>query len=153
MRFNSEQIVIGLTSSLLNNSYCVLFRHRNYNFKTDYPEYTDIRHLVAISCYKEPVPLIARSVQSLADQTEAKRITMVISFEQKTPDVERKIEELGKIFCNSFERLLFTIHPFGQPNEIPGKCSNANYGLRESVKILQQGMGQFLLIPGVHNLH
>ena len=68
---------------------------------------------------------------------------MVISFEQKTPDVEQKIEELTSIFCNSFERLLFTVHPFGLPNEIPGKCSNANYGLRESVKVLQEEMGQF----------
>ena len=105
--------------------------------------YTDLRHLVAISCYKEPVPLIARSVTSLAKQTEAKRITMVISFEQKTPDVQKKIEELDKIFCNSFERLLFTVHPFGQPNEIPGKCSNANYGLRESVRVFQQELGQY----------
>ena len=120
-----------------------VFSHKNYDFKSDYPEYTVIRHLVAISCYKEPVPLIARSVRSLPDQTEAKRITMVISFEQKTPDVDKKIEDLSKIFCNSFERLLFTVHPFGEPNEIPGKCSNANYGLRESVRVLQQEMGQF----------
>jgi len=119
------------------------FRHKNYDFKSDYPEYTDIRHQVAICCYKEPLPVITRTVQSLADQTEAKRITMVISFEQKTPDVDKKIEDLSKIFCNSFERLLVTVHPFGKPNEIPGKCSNANYGLRESVRVLQQEMGQF----------
>ena len=68
---------------------------------------------------------------------------MVISFKEKTPDVEKKIEEWDKIFWNSFERLLFTVHPFGQPHEIPGKCSNANYGLRESVRVLQQEMGQF----------
>ncbi|CAF0834995.1 unnamed protein product [Rotaria sordida] len=29
-----------------------------------------------------------------------------------------------------FERIIFTVHPYGLPNEIPGKCSNSNYGLR-----------------------
>ena len=41
------------------------------------------------------------------------------------------MEEMGK-----FKRLLFTSHPFGLPGEIPGKCSNANYGIRESMAIL-----------------
>ncbi len=87
--------------------------------------------------------IIARSVQSLADQTEASRIIMVISFEQKTPDVEQKIEQLSQMFEESFERLLFTVHPFGLPNEIPGKCSNANYGLREAVRVLHEDLGNF----------
>ncbi|CAF4331818.1 unnamed protein product, partial [Rotaria sordida] len=29
-----------------------------------------------------------------------------------------------------FERIIFTVHPYSLPNEIPGKCSNSNYGLR-----------------------
>lgn len=131
------------TAHMLNIMHWYFFRFKNYNFKDDYPENTDIQHLVAISCYKEPVPLIARSVQSLAEQSEAKRITMVISFEQKTPEVERKIEELSRIFSDSFQRLLFTVHPFALPNEIPGKCSNANHGLRESVRVLQEELGSF----------
>ncbi len=68
---------------------------------------------------------------------------MTISFEEKTPDVQKKIQELRNIFANSFERLLFTIHPFGLENEIPGKCSNANHGLRESTKVLQSELGEY----------
>ncbi|CAF4572351.1 unnamed protein product [Rotaria sp. Silwood1] len=32
-----------------------------------------------------------------------------------------------------FERIIFTTHPYGLSNEIPGKCSNSNYGLRKAV--------------------
>ena len=128
---------------MIQKSPLPFFRCRNYDFKAEYPEYIDIRHLVAISCYKEPVSLITRSVQSLADQTEAARITMVVSFEQKTPDVQAKIQELENIFSNSFEKLLFTIHPFGLDSEIPGKCSNCNHGLREATKILKKDLGDF----------
>ncbi|CAF4456166.1 unnamed protein product, partial [Adineta steineri] len=38
--------------------------------------------------------------------------------------LQNKFEHAG------FEQIIFTIHPRGLPNEIPGKCSNSNYGLR-----------------------
>ena len=101
-------------------------------------ENKSIRHIVAISCYKEPVELISRSVQTLADQTEVNRISMVISFEEKTPNKEEKCRLLKNQFENcGFERLIFTIHPFGLLNEIPGKCSNANYGLRKAIQEME----------------
>jgi hypothetical protein len=114
----------------------ILFVNRSRNFSEDYDDQqASIRHIVAISCYKEPVELIAKSIQTLADQTQVHRITMVISFEQRTPDKENKCQLLQAQFQNcGFERIIFTIHPFGMPNEIPGKCSNANYGLRMAVR-------------------
>ena len=99
----------------------------------------DIRHIVSISCYKESLELITRSVKSLSDQTEVGRISMVISFEEKTPEVKDKCNKLKEIFKSAgFEHLIFTIHPFGLPNEIPGKCSNANYSLRQAVQVLSR---------------
>ncbi|CAF1176713.1 unnamed protein product [Rotaria sp. Silwood1] len=120
----------------LKNSL-ILYLNHSRNFAKEYTTYEKIpiRHIVAISCYKEPVDLIARSVQTLADQTEVHRIIMVISFEQRTPDKEKKCQFLQEKFQNcGFERMIFTIHPYGLPNEIPGKCSNSNYGLRMAVK-------------------
>ncbi|CAF1157110.1 unnamed protein product [Rotaria sp. Silwood1] len=109
-------------------------RSRNYTEKIFNLEKERIRHIVAISCYKEPIELIATSIQSLANQTEVHRITMVISFEQKTPDNEEKCKYLqNKFRDDGFERIIFTIHPYGVANEIPGKCSNSNYGLRMAV--------------------
>lgn len=50
---------------------------------------------------------------------------------------ERKVQ-------TGFHDLIFTIHPFGLPNEIPGKCSNANYALRTAVKQLNLDGSAFL---------
>ncbi|CAF3486602.1 unnamed protein product [Rotaria sp. Silwood1] len=111
----------------------ILYANRSHNYAEDIAnlEKTRIRHIVAISCYKEPLELIATSVQSVANQTEVHRIIMVISFEERTPDKEEKCKALNNRFKNAgFERIIFTIHPYGLPNEIPGKCSNLNYGLR-----------------------
>ena len=97
-------------------------------------ETTRIRHIVSISCYKEPKELIAETVQTIAQQTEVHRITMVIGFEEKTPNKEETCRWLEERFQSAgFERILFTIHPKDIPNEIPGKCSNANYALRMAV--------------------
>ncbi|CAF3549949.1 unnamed protein product [Rotaria sordida] len=56
---------------------------------------------------------------------------MVISFEERIPDKQEKCKYLQNKFKDAgFERIIFTVHPYGLPNEIPGKCSNSNYGLR-----------------------
>ncbi|CAF4745636.1 unnamed protein product [Rotaria socialis] len=126
-----------IISILALKNAVILYWNRSRDFARDYVdnEKAPIRHIVAISCYKEPVDLIARSIQTMADQTLVHRTTMVISFEQKTPDKEKKCEILNEMFekCG-FERMIFTIHPYGMENEIPGKCSNSNYGLRTAIK-------------------
>ena len=101
-------------------------------------EKTKIQHLVAISCYKEPLELIKRSVDTLAAQTQVNLISMIISFEERTPDVHLKCEALRQHYARSgFRHLIFTIHPYGLANEIPGKCSNANYALRTAIEQLR----------------
>ena len=93
-----------------------------------------IRHIVTISCYKESVELIAKSIQTIANETEVNRIIMVVGFEEKTPDVNEKCQYLEKQFKDcGFERIVFTIHPSNIPDEILGKCSNSNYALYMTV--------------------
>lgn len=126
-------LVISILA-LKNSIILVLNRYRNYSIDCKALEEKRIRHIVAVSCYKEPEELIFRSVETVAKQTEVHRITMVIGFEQGTPDKEEKCRSLEKKFRNAgFERMIFTIHPKGLPNEIPGKCSNSNYSLRVAV--------------------
>jgi hypothetical protein len=94
--------------------------------------------VVAISCYKEPLELIKRSVDTLAAQSEVNRISMIISFEERTPEVHDKCQKLQSYYAQAgFRDLIFTIHPYGLPNEIPGKCSNANYALRTAIEQLK----------------
>ncbi|UJR27633.1 hypothetical protein I4U23_008914 [Adineta vaga] len=134
-------VIIWLIISLLagRNAF-ILYRHRydDYSALLTTEESNKIQHLVVISCYKEPLELIKRSVDTLAAQTEVSRITMVISFEERTPDVHLKCQTLETYYAQTgFRKLIFTIHPYGLVNEIPGKCSNANYALRTAVEQLK----------------
>ncbi|CAF1084614.1 unnamed protein product [Adineta steineri] len=122
---------------LASRNAFIVYINRYRDFTQAYANFdaTAIRHIVAISCYQEPVELIARSIQTVANQTEVHRITMVISFEDKTPNKDDKCRLLKKEFENSgFQRIIFTIHPSKVLNEIPGKCSNSNYGLRMAIQ-------------------
>ena len=91
------------------------------------------RHVAVISCYKEPVDLIAGTIDTLASQTLASEITMVVSFEERTPDLKYKQGALCDRFGQKFHEIIFTIHPYGLEDEIPGKCSNANCGIRTAL--------------------
>ncbi|CAF4777103.1 unnamed protein product [Rotaria sp. Silwood1] len=119
----------------VKNVFILRMNHsRKYKENINTLEKTRIRHIVAVSCYKEPIELIATTVQSVADQTEVNRIIMVISFEEKTPEKKKKCQYLQDRFKDAgFEQIILTVHPYGLPNEIPGKCSNSNYGLRMAV--------------------
>lgn len=122
--------ILALTNAL--KLYCG--RSRDFVAECQGLEKKRIRHIVSISCYKEPKELIAQSIETLAKQSDVHRITMVIGFEEKTHDNEDKCRWLEDKFRSArFERMLFTIHPENIPNEIPGKCSNANYGLRMAI--------------------
>ena len=96
------------------------------------------QHLVVVSSYREPVALLISTIESIEVQYSAEsNITLNISFEERTPEKEKKIKILEQRFGKKFSRLFFTIHPYNLPGEIPGKCSNANYGIRKSLARLE----------------
>ena len=135
----------------------VMFWHRKTDFKSKREELmkkcnkdpeaqtaeaeTPIQHVAVLACYKEPVELIAASVQTLANQTVASRVTMVVSFEEKTPNLCNKQQDLAKLFGSRFRELIFVTHPFGMEGEIPGKCSNSNCGIRTSIAHMKRKAG------------
>ena len=62
---------------------------------------------------------------------------MIIWFDERIPNKEEKFQHPQKQFGQcGFERMLFTIHPYVLPNEMPGNCSNSNDGLRMGVQQL-----------------
>lgn len=74
---------------------------------------------------------------------------MVVSFEERTPDVQLKCQALAESYAQAgFRELIFTIHPYGLANEIPGKCSNANYAIRTAVEQLKlnESDGDYILV-------
>ncbi|KAL1527751.1 hypothetical protein AB1Y20_009136 [Prymnesium parvum] len=96
-------------------------------------EREEVRHICVMPTYKEPIELLMNTVESVAKQTVAQQIVMVVGMEERTDDIELKQQALLRRFGSSFLRLMFTVHPFGQMGEIPGACSNRNYASRQAV--------------------
>jgi hypothetical protein len=106
--------------------------------KATYPSDTSLIHLIILTIYKDDMGVVCRTVDSLAEQTEAKRIVLVIAWESRTPDREERTELIRQRYADKFLYLLFPVHPFGMENEVASKAANANWGLREAVRFIMQ---------------
>lgn len=95
-----------------------------------------VQHLVIMPTYKEPIEVLMETLESVANQSVAHSIIMVVGLEEKTPEQETKMSIIKSQFENSFNALVFTIHPLAIPGEIPGACSNRNWAAREGVKYM-----------------
>ncbi|CAK92135.1 unnamed protein product (macronuclear) [Paramecium tetraurelia] len=84
-----------------------------------------------------------KTLQNVSQQRIAKEIILVVCMEEKTPDKESKINAVFEQFTNFFGKLIITVHPYGTPGEIPGKCSNNNYGIRSVYAHLKQSEPNF----------
>ena len=129
-------MVCWITVTLLSwLTYFKLWRARRRQFQVNNTQ----EHLVVIPVYKEPLALLITTIESIeVQESAAANINLNISFEERSPDVNKKIAALEKRFSQRFQRLFFTIHPHNLPGEIPGKCSNENYGMRNSVGQLER---------------
>ncbi|KAF2664827.1 hypothetical protein BT63DRAFT_464047 [Microthyrium microscopicum] len=85
--------------------------------------YSTIRHIVAMTLYKEPM---------------SSCLSVIIGMECRTPDKEAKRDQVYAEYKGKFLRLIVTFHPSDIPGEIGGKCSNMNYACRQGLKILRQ---------------
>ncbi|KAK7418022.1 hypothetical protein QQX98_004161, partial [Neonectria punicea] len=102
-------------------------------------DYSTIRHIVAMTLYKEPMSVLQTTLDSLVQQKDAKsRLSVIIGMECRTPDKEAKRDEVYAKYESEFLRLIVTFHPSGIPGEISGKCSNMNYACRQGLQILRQ---------------
>ncbi|KAF5988317.1 hypothetical protein FBULB1_1541 [Fusarium bulbicola] len=100
---------------------------------------TNIRHIVAMTLYKEPMSVLQTTLDSLVEQQDAKsRLSVIIGMECRTPGKESKRDEVYAKYESKFLRLIVTFHPSGIPGEISGKCSNMNYACRQGLQILRQ---------------
>ena len=129
-------MICWLTVSVLSwVTYGKLFKAQLNSF----PMNENHQHLIVVSVYKEPVALLISTIESIEVQHSAKScLNLTLSFEERTPELSEKIMILEKRFSNKFNKLSFTCHQFNLPGEIPGKCSNANFGIRRSLAQLDE---------------
>ncbi|CAD8211648.1 unnamed protein product [Paramecium octaurelia] len=107
------------------------------------PNPTPIKFILMTFIYKEPLDLLLKTLQNIQQQRIAKEIIMVVCMEEKTPEKETKIDAVFEQFKDCFDQLIVTIHPYGTPGEIPGKCSNNNYAIRSVLAHLQKNDPNF----------
>ncbi|CAF0997546.1 unnamed protein product [Rotaria sp. Silwood1] len=117
--------------TLIKLKYGMLTDH-----KQNYPADAPLIHLLILTIYNDDMGVICRTVDSLAEQTEAKRIVLVIAWESRTPDREERTETMRNRYSDKFYSIIFPVHPYGLENEVASKAANANWGLREAVRYI-----------------
>ena len=95
------------------------------------------KNILATFAYKEQLNLLLRTLKMVLSLRGGSDCIMVICLEEKTPDLEKKIHEIEREFDKKFAKLIITVHPFGVEGDIPGKCSNSNYGMRSVYNYLR----------------
>ncbi|MGQ9490532.1 MAG: glycosyltransferase [Anaerolineae bacterium] len=101
-----------------------------------------VRHVVLLPNYKEPFALLARTLQGLAIQEEAReRLFVVLAMEEAEPGALQKAQRLRKMFQDRFAGILITLHPAGIPGEVAGKGANQNWAARRAKEELVDRQG------------
>jgi cellulose synthase/poly-beta-1,6-N-acetylglucosamine synthase-like glycosyltransferase len=95
--------------------------------------YSRIHHVVVIPNFKEPVEVLSRSLQALANQSiPHEQLTVVLAMEEMEEEACAKGKVLEDRFSNNFAHFFVTYHPARMPGEIPGKAANQNWGVRHA---------------------
>ncbi len=94
-----------------------------------FPDWDQVRHVVIIPTYKEPLHILERTLTSLAGQEfPTKQIIPVLAMEGKEirQDREEKFEYLKQKFKGVFGHLYMTVHEL-EMGEVAGKASNERF--------------------------
>lgn len=116
---------IGLMSIV---SYFKIKANQRYDWMKDVDDFGDfqkVNHIVIIPNYTEPIHILRRTLQALAEQTfPTKNIHVVLGFEEREGELAKeKSEILKKEFAGIFGSFISSYHPI-LPNEVVGKSSN-----------------------------
>lgn len=94
-----------------------------------FPDWKEVRHVVIIPTYKEPIHILERTLDSLASQEfPTKQIIPVLAMEGKETRQDRnaKWEVLKAKYGKVFGHLFMTVHEL-QMGEVAGKASNERF--------------------------
>jgi len=90
-----------------------------------------VHHVVIIPNYKEPLSVLCRTLDALAEQEgAAKRMTVVLAMEAAEPEALSKARMLQAQYRPRFAQVYFTIHPKGLPGEMQCKSANEAWAAR-----------------------
>ncbi len=90
-----------------------------------------IHHIVIVPNYKEPIEILSRTLDRLAEQYEAKeRLTIVLAMEAGEEGCVEKADHLREHYAPCFANFFYTVHPRGLPGEMQCKSANQAWASR-----------------------
>lgn len=99
----------------------------------------DVRHVVLVPNYKEPLDVLERTLAGLEAQHKAQeRLIVVLGMEERESGSREKGEALAARFADSFLRIMVTVHPADIPGELACKASNMTWAAREARGVLDE---------------
>ncbi len=110
--------------------------HRQYRaaavFGQVHLRWEDVRHVIIIPNYKEPIGILRRTLDSIVAQEVARQCIVVLAMEERDPAAREKAELLLREYRGRMGDIFATFHPAGLPGEIAGKSSNEAWAAREA---------------------
>lgn len=90
-----------------------------------------VHHIVIIPNYKEPINVLACSLEALAKQHDARHnLTIVLAMEAAEDGCIAKAEQLHREYAPRFKHFFYTVHPRGLPSEMQCKSANEAWAAR-----------------------
>ncbi len=90
-----------------------------------------VHHVVIIPNYKEPLPILKRTLDNLARQhCASQQMTVVLAMEATEEECVEKAEHLRSIYKHQFTNFYYTVHPSGLPGEMRGKSANEAWAVK-----------------------
>ncbi len=102
----------------------------------------EIRHVVVVPNYNEPIETLRKTVEGLVCQREvAERIWVVLAMEAKESGASEKAARLQTEFEGRLGGIFYTLHPSDIPGEVPGKSSNEAWATAWAYDYFVQELG------------
>jgi len=140
-----KSINIGVTSLI---SHYKIKAAMVYDWSGDLKKlknFSKIHHIIIIPTFREPLSVLERSIQSIADQELDPKefLTVLVAFEEREKEAREKAKVLSEKFKKSFSHFFTTFHP-DLPSEIKGKSSNEAWAGRWVKKEMVDKLGYSL---------
>lgn len=108
-------------------------------------------HVVVVCQYKEPLEVLAATIDSISTNTKATNTIVCMASEERDETAKEKFESLRTSYGHCFRDFLSTYHRL-ESGEIIGKSSNENYAVRQIYSYaMQQGLDPFEVSSSTKN--
>jgi hypothetical protein len=138
------RMLLVLVFAVVGEVHRVRWERRDWSAREDTPagqgvRPTDVRHMVVVPNYREPLDVLRRTLDALALQHRAaERLFVVLGMEERESGARAKGEMLASEYADSFARVHVTVHPPDLPGEVAGKGSNEAWAARHARDLLDE---------------